>query len=173
MANRAYGLGFQKILEGSIAWLSDNIKINLLNAAIYTPNTTTDEFLAVIPGGAIIATSANLASKTSTLGTADAADVTFSSVTGAQASYIAVYKDTGSSATSPLLALYDTGTNLPVTPNGGNIGVTWDNGANKMWTIRQKLAEGDRRGILDWIRGLAGAESPGGIWFPSPTITQR
>jgi hypothetical protein len=35
--------------------------------------------------------------------------------------------DTGTAATSPLVAYIDTGvTGLPVTPNGGNITVTWN-----------------------------------------------
>jgi hypothetical protein len=38
-----------------------------------------------------------------------------------------IYVDTGTAATSPLVAYIDTGvTGLPVTPNGGNITVTWN-----------------------------------------------
>ena len=37
-----------------------------------------------------------------------------------------IYIDTGSSATSRLVAYLDTGvTGLPVTPNGGDIAITW------------------------------------------------
>jgi hypothetical protein len=43
-----------------------------------------------------------------------------------------VWKNTGSDATSRLLLFFDTATGLPVTPNGGNIAVTWDNGANRI-----------------------------------------
>ena len=32
-----------------------------------------------------------------------------------------IYKDTGSEATSPLIAYIDTATGLPITPNGGDI----------------------------------------------------
>jgi uncharacterized protein YigE (DUF2233 family) len=38
-----------------------------------------------------------------------------------------IYIDTGTAGTSPLVAYIDTGvTGLPVTPNGGNINVTWN-----------------------------------------------
>ena len=37
-----------------------------------------------------------------------------------------IWKDTGSEATSPLIAYFDTVTGLPVTPNGGNINLTFD-----------------------------------------------
>ena len=42
------------------------------------------------------------------------------------------------STQAPLLALYNTAPDtvgLPVTPNGGNISVAWDNGANKIWRM--------------------------------------
>lgn len=135
MANSLYGLGREKFLNGDIDWAVDNIKVILVDAADYTVSINVDEFLDDIPGGAIVATSSNLSSKTSTLGTADAVDITFSAVTGDQAEALVVYKDTGSAATSPLIAYIDTATGLPVTPSGGDITVRWDSGANKIFTL--------------------------------------
>ena len=135
MANALYDLGREAFLNADIDWTADNIKIALLDGADYTPNLATHDFLNDVPGGAIVATSGNLASKTTTAGVADAADVTFSSVTGDQSEYILIYKDTGVSSTSNLIALIDTATNLPVTPNGGDITVSWDNGANKIFKL--------------------------------------
>lgn len=92
-------------------------------------------FLSDIPGGARIATSGNLASKTvvdgAIGGVADAADITLIAVTGAQSEALVIYKDTGSAATSPLLWLLVVATGLPVLPNGGDINVTWDNTAGR------------------------------------------
>ena len=48
---------------------------------------------------------------------------------------IIIYKDTGTEATSPLIAMIDTATGLPITPNGGDIIVTWDNGVNKIFKV--------------------------------------
>lgn len=135
MANALYDLGREAFLDGSADWDTDTIKAALIDAGAYTPNLVTDKFYSAIAGGAIIAAGVALASKTVTLGVADAADVTFALVTGVSIEYIVIYKDTGSSATSRLLALIDTATGLPVTPNGGDITVVWDNGANKIFKL--------------------------------------
>ena len=146
MANALYDLGRQKFLSGnatggttvgtSIIWLTDNIKAALVDSAVYTPDLTADEFLSdVTSGGAVIATSSNLSSKDATDGVADAADITFSSVSGAQSEYIVIYKDTGTASTSPLIALIDTATGIPVTPSGADITVAWDGGANKIFKL--------------------------------------
>lgn len=178
MANSIYDLGYQAFLEGSIAWLSDNIKINLITST-YTPNLATDQFLAIIPGGTIVATSSNLGSKSSTAGVANAANVTFTSVTGSTATYIGGYKDTGSSATSRLIFLIDTATNLPVTPNGGDIVVQWSSGANKIFSLfesqREKQDAHVAKKLYDWLREVCripAVLSPGGVWIPQPRIVQ-
>jgi hypothetical protein len=41
--------------------------------------------------------------------------------TGHTGSYIYLFKDTGTAATSPLICIWDTGTGIPVTTTGGNI----------------------------------------------------
>ena len=62
-----------------------------------------------------------------TNGVFDGADVTFTSVTGSSVEALVLYIDTGSAATSPLVAYIDTSvTGLPVTPNGGDIAITWN-----------------------------------------------
>jgi hypothetical protein len=126
MANRLYKKGKEAFATAAINWTSDNIKAVLVDSGAYTPNTTTDQFLSDITGSARIATSGNLASKTATLGVCDAADVTFTAVTGVQSEYVVIYKDTGTAGTSALIALFDTATGLPVTPNGGDITVVWN-----------------------------------------------
>lgn len=133
MANRLYDLGRESFLKGEISWSGDNIKACLVDSASYTPDTAADQFLDDLSG--VVATSGNLASKTTTDGVADAADVTFSSVTGNQSEYIVVYQDTGTPSTSRLVALVDTATGLPVTPNGGDIVVQWDSAANKIFKL--------------------------------------
>lgn len=135
MANVLYELGREAFLAGDIAFDTDNIKTALLDLTDYTPNLTTDQFLSDVPAGARVATSGNLTTKTITFGVADADDVTFSSVVGDESEYILVYQDTAVEATSRLIALIDTATGLPVTPNGGDIIVQWDNGANKIFKL--------------------------------------
>lgn len=128
MANALYDLGKKKLLDADIDLLVDNIKVVLVDTATYTVNLSTDEFLDSIPSGERVATSGNLATKTTTAGTFDADNVTFSSVSGDVSEALVVYKDTGTASTSPLIAYIDTATGLPVTPNGGDITVTWDAG---------------------------------------------
>lgn len=131
MSNALYGKGRDKFLNGDIDFAADTIKAVLVDTAGYSVAIDTDEFLDAIPGGNRIST-ATLASKSSALGVADAADTAFTSVTGATVEAIVLYKDTGDAATSPLIAYIDTATGLPLTPNGGDVTVTWDNGANKI-----------------------------------------
>jgi hypothetical protein len=135
MANGLYDKGRQAFLEGGVAWLTDNIKVVLVDTGAYGPNLATHQFLSDIAAGARIATSANLAGKTSTAGVADANDAVFSAVTGVQSEAVVIYKDTGTAGTSTLIAYIDTATGLPVTPNGGDITVVWDNGANKIFKL--------------------------------------
>jgi len=66
---------------------------------------------------------------------ADAADVILSSVTGDTCEAIVIYKHTGTESTSRLIAYIDTATGLPVTPNGGDITIQWDSGANKIFKL--------------------------------------
>ena len=135
MANTLYDSARQGFLEAQINWLTDTMKVLLVDSGAYTPNVSTHQFLADIPISSRIAGPVTLTSKTTTGGAADAADVTFTSVSGASIEMIVIYKDTGTEATSPLLAMIDTATGLPITPNGGDIIVTWDNGVNKIFRV--------------------------------------
>jgi ApbE superfamily uncharacterized protein (UPF0280 family) len=135
MANRLYDKGREGFLDGSIDWDTDVIKAVLVDGADYVPDTATHDFLDDIPIAGRVATSAALAGKTVALGVADANDVTLTGVAGDPSEYIVLFKDTGSAATSRLIALIDTATNLPVTPNGGDIIVQWDNGANRIFKL--------------------------------------
>jgi len=125
MANAIYTAAKATILAGGIAYLTANIKVTLCDAADDTPNAAADDFYDDVASASRVATSGNFASKTATNGQADAADITFSSVTGDPSEHLIVWRDTGTESTSDLIALFDTATGLPVTPNGGNIGVTW------------------------------------------------
>ncbi len=135
MANALYGLGRKAFLDGDIAILTDDIKVVLVDTNDYTVSIDTHDFLDDVPAGARVATSANLGTKTSTLGVFDAADVTFSSVTGDVSEALVIYKDSGVASTSPLIAYIDTATGLPVTPNGGDITITWDSGSDKIFKL--------------------------------------
>lgn len=135
MANALFDAGRQAFLEGSIAWLTANIKLVLVDHGQDTPLPATDANLSDIEAGARIATSGNFAGKSTTSGVADANDVTLTSVTGASCESVVIYRDFGGASTSNLLVFIDVATGLPVTPNGGNITVQWNNGANRIFKL--------------------------------------
>ena len=134
MANALYDKGREAFLSGDVSWDADTIKVALVDTAVYTVNLSTHDFYDDVSAG-VVGTPQTLGTKTITAGVADAADVTFTAVSGASCEAIVIYKDTGTPATSQLIAYIDTATNLPVTPNGGDIGITWDSGASKIFKL--------------------------------------
>ena len=135
MANTLFDAARQRFLEAQINWLTDTMKVILVDTGAYTPQTAVHQYLSDVSMSARIAGPVSLTSKTTTGGAADAADVTFTSVSGSSIEAIIIYSDTGTESTSPLIAFIDTATGLPITPNGGDIIVTWDNGVNKIFKV--------------------------------------
>ena len=114
---------------------SDTIKVALVTAG-YTFNAAHQFYSSITPGSNVVGTPQTLASKTVAGGVFDAADATFTAVTGSQVVALVIYKDTGDNATSPLIAFIDSASaGLPVTPNGGNIVIAWDNGTNRIFKV--------------------------------------
>lgn len=134
MANALYVKGAEKILSGAIALLTDTIKVALVKND-YAQNLATHEFYSDV-SASVIGTPQTLGSKSVTGGKFDAADVTYTAVgAGPTFEAVVIYKDTGSGATSPLLAYIDTITGFPIAANGGDITVQWDNGTYKIVSL--------------------------------------
>ena len=132
MANALY-VAFRNGVLGSHATRvdldADTIKAALIDHGADTPNVSTDDFYNDISAGLVGSLSSALTSKTIgtvAAGVFDADNVTFTAVSGASVESVNLLKDTGNTATSDLIAYFDTGTGLPVTPNGGDITVTWN-----------------------------------------------
>lgn len=126
MANAIYPLYKQAILTGgaNTNMSTGTVKAALVDTGVYTYSAA-HEFLTSLTGR--VGTDATLGSKTFTNGVFDAADATYTAVTGNSAEAIVLYIDTGTAGTSRLIAYLDTGfTGLPVTPNGGDITVSWN-----------------------------------------------
>jgi hypothetical protein len=134
MANAVYSLFRTGVLGAhatrvNLGAAGDNIKSVLIDHGTLTPNIATHDFYNDISAGLVGAVSANMTTKTIgvvAVGVWDADNVTFTAVSGNSVESVNVYKDSGSAATSDLIAYFDTGTGLPVTPNGGDITVTWN-----------------------------------------------
>lgn len=127
MANAIYPKWKEAILQGSSnSALTGSVKAMLIDLADYTYDST-DEFLSDIAGASIVATSGAAAGKTYTNGLFDAGNVAFTAVTGDVSEALILFIDTGVAGTSRVVAFYDTGvTGLPVTPNGGDINITFN-----------------------------------------------
>ncbi len=128
MANALYPKWKEALLEGDADAdiMNGDVKVALVDTNDYTYDAS-HEFLDDVTGGAIVATSDNLGNKSNTDGVFDADDVTLSNVSGDESEALIIYVDTGSAESSRLVAYIDTGvTGLPVTPNGGDIIITWN-----------------------------------------------
>lgn len=127
MANAVYPKFKEALLTaGTNVDIDDlTVKAVLLDLADYTYNAAHD-FLNDVPAGARVGTPQTIANTTVTDGLFDGDNVTFPAVTGDQAEAILIYIDTGTEATSRLVAFIDTGvTGLPVTPDGNAITIGW------------------------------------------------
>lgn len=123
MANALYPKYKQAIISGgaNVNLSTGNVKAVLVDTGLYTYSAS-DQYLSAIAVGARTATTANLSGKTVVDGVFDSNDPFFAAVTGNQSEAVVIYVDSGSAATSPLIAYFDTGvTGLPVTPNGADI----------------------------------------------------
>lgn len=129
-----YDFGRDAFLNGDIDYTVDAIDCVLIDTDDYTVDLVNDQFLSDVAAGARVAT-VTLTGKSTLAGVADALDAVFSSVTGDVSEALILVQDTGNDATSQLIGYIDTGTGLPVTPNGGDITVTWDNGVNKIFKL--------------------------------------
>lgn len=123
MASVIYPKAKEAFLSGSINLSSDTIRAVLIDTGTYTYNAAHDFYNDL--SGVVGTESGVFGSKTVTNGVFDAADITFSAVTGATAEAIVIFKDTGNTSTDALIAFIDSATGLPLTPNGGDAVVQW------------------------------------------------
>jgi hypothetical protein len=122
MANLLYPLFKEALLNKEHNLSSDTIKVTLIDLADYTYSGSHSSFATDVPAGAKVAT-ATLASLSILLGVFDAADFSFTGVSGDQSEALIIWNDTH--PTDGLILFMDTGiTGFPVTPTGGNINIT-------------------------------------------------
>ena len=127
MANALYAKWKEQLLQftANNNLSAGTVKVALVDTSVYTYNSA-DQFYSSV-SSAVVGTPQTIGSKTFTNGVFDGADVTYTAVTGNSVEALVIYIDTGTASTSPLVAYIDTSvTGLPVTPNGGDITVTWN-----------------------------------------------
>jgi len=131
MANAIYPLFKQEILKGTSNNLLNSsegatgVFCALVDTGTYSYSAS-HQFFSSLSG--IVGTDQEILTKTQALGVFDGTDLTYTAVTGASVEALVLYrKNAGANTTWPLIAYIDTSvTGLPVTPNGGNITITWN-----------------------------------------------
>ncbi len=124
MASAIYPKFKEALLQGDYDLSTAVVRAVLVDTGTYTYSAAHDFYDDLT--GVVGTESGALGSKTFTNGTFDAADITFTSVTGSTAEAIVLFVDTGTASTDALICYIDSASSgLPVTPNGGDINVTW------------------------------------------------
>jgi hypothetical protein len=128
MANGLYTKFKQQLLNKQQDLDTDDCRAILGDAADYTVNLSTHDFLDDVAAAARVAVSGSaLTGPTITDGVWDVSDFSWSSVTGDVSEQVIFYNHGmgGADSARGLICFFDTGVSgLPVTPNGGNINVT-------------------------------------------------
>lgn len=120
-------------ISTAINLASDTIKMMLLTSS-YTPDIDADVFIDDISAnevaasgsysaGGVTLTKSSSTDDTDDEGVFDASDVTITSAT-ISARYAAIYKDTGTPSTSPIIAIVDFGSTI--TSTGSTFTITWN-----------------------------------------------
>jgi hypothetical protein len=126
MANAIYPKYKEALLDAAanVDINDGTVKVALVDTGTYTYNAAHDFYNDV---SGVVGTPQTIGNTTVTDGVFDGDNVTYTAVTGNSVEALVIYIDTGDPATSRLVAYIDTGvTGLPVTPNGGDITVTWN-----------------------------------------------
>jgi hypothetical protein len=132
VANALFAAYRTSVLTAPVNTSSATIKAMFVDHADDTPVAATDDFINDIASAArvpAIASCPTLGSKTAgtvAAGVFDAADTTFTALTGDASESLILFEDSGVEGTSDLIAFWDTATGLPLTPNGGDVTVVWN-----------------------------------------------
>ena len=122
MASVVYPKFKEELLKGTHDLNSSAVRAVLIDTGTYTYDAAHNAYDDL--SGVVGTESGAFTTKTFTDGTFDSDNITFSSVSGNTAEAIVLFIDSGTPATDYLIAYIDSGTGLPVTPNGGDINVT-------------------------------------------------
>ncbi len=135
MAKGLYDKGRDKFAIADIDWVNDTLRAVLVDTSLYTVDLVNDEYLSDVPLAARIVT-VTLSGRSSAAGVVDADDTTFPNVAaGAAVGAVVIFKDIGIDNASPLAHYNDEASGLPITGDGDDVVVRWDNGADKIFKL--------------------------------------
>jgi len=127
--NQVYPFYKEGLLGADVDWAVDRMKAVAIGEGyvLDVASDPGDQFLSDVPAGARMQTSDVLVSKTTTLGVAGAASVTFRNV-NRKIEAVVVYIEGDTDAASRLVCYINTATHLPVHPYGTDAVVSWPAG---------------------------------------------
>lgn len=135
----------EAFLAGNLDWddPAQTYRCFMVDTAIWTPDQQTDEFftdasgLKGDSGNATRADGIAITNRDASGGVADGDDVTVPGVTAgpALAGILIIHDDGVADASSRLVAFIDSGTGLPITPNGTAINIQWNAGADRIFRL--------------------------------------
>ena len=134
MSNALFDHGRQHFANGDIDLINDDIRAVLIDTGVYTVDLANHEDYADL-SGVVGSESPAFASKSTTAGVFDAADITFSSVSGNTAEALVIFQNTGVAGEDLLLAYIDEIGNFPLTPDGTDVEIVWSNGSTKIFRV--------------------------------------
>lgn len=124
MANQVFTPAKQDILTANLDLGTVQLAAMLIDSASYVVNQA-HQYVSDIPAAAVVA-SANILNAAVADGSVTADNVLLDNVpAGPACEAIVIYENTGVDATSRLVTYIDTGTGLPVTPDGTDLVVTF------------------------------------------------
>ena len=131
MANMLYTKAKEKLMQGQLNLLTDDIRVAIVSNA-YIQSMTTDEFLAEVDDH-ILGTPMVLTGRSITGGAFDGDNLNFTGIaSGATTEGVVIYKHTGDPATSPLIFYADQIQGFPLTTSGAAVEIVWDDGEYKI-----------------------------------------
>lgn len=141
MANQLPNAARAAFLTASMGWLAGSVPATWVPYILGSVNSAlwgSAVFLSDVVSGVWRARGTYLTGKTVASGIADAADTTVvgvGSAGSATAHWILLVNESGASDTSLLGPAIDTASGLPFLPNGGDVSVVFDDGANKIFKL--------------------------------------
>lgn len=142
MASALFDPGREGFLAAEIDWDTAVIKAALVRGYTFS---AAHKFVSDVTGagGTLVATSGAFTGKTVTAGVADADDVTFGAVpTGPAIPALIIFQSSAvaggadvAAAAQRLIFFTDAYSGLPVTPNGGDITISWDAGPSRIFQL--------------------------------------
>jgi hypothetical protein len=123
-----YSNGLKRIIDGNISLLNDTLKFALVDNDLYSVDLDDHEYLSDISPSALVSISAPISGKAVNIDSSlsphqiflTCSNAIFTAVSGNTTESIVLFKETGNSATSPLIAYYN-GVSSQLSPSGNDV----------------------------------------------------